>query len=1467
MKTRLLKAFLNACSLLAVMLATSALRGQVTLPGTSPYSENFNTTPGASGTSYPSGWASYDATTADNTMVVGNSASTAGANYNYGSRIGILGSGSSFSPSSIVLRIANTTGRTGLAISYDVVKIREQARSNSFNLEVSTTSATTGFTPVAGGAYTSGTIAQGTTTAFTNINISALDNVSGNVWIRWSYTEISGSGSRDGIALDNVVLSWGGSAPAVTTTTATTVTTSTATLRGTINANGQTVAASFNWGTTTSYGNAVAATPSMVTGSSATNISAAISSLSPNTQYNYRAVGTVSGTPSNGANSSFYTLAKVPGVLTVSNPDIFTLDVTVNATTENGNPAATEYAIREDAGNYVQADGSLDAGAVWQTAAQWATVTVTGLAANTTYGFSAKARNNAAVETAFGNSVSATTLVNTNPTLTVSSIAGFGEVCINTLSAVQSFTIDGINLSTDDITVGPLTGFTFSATETGTYTPSLALTQAGGTFSAQVFVRFEPTDAIPYGGNITVAGGAADAVAVAASGTGVNTLPAVATIAATALTASTAEVSGEVISEGCSPVTERGIVYSTAPNPELGGTDVTSVSDGGTNAAYTVSLSELAGATTYYSKAYSITAAGTSYGIQLSFTTAAVTAPVATAATDVAHNGFTANWDASEGAQSYRLDVSESATFGTASPATDLFFSEYVEGSSTNKYLEIYNGTGAAVDLSDYRIRLYSNGSATATGVSNDVQLSGSLANGSTVVLRNSGATVYTGTTVVVASVNFNGNDAVALYKISTASNVDIFGRIGEDPGAAWTDGAITTVDKTLVRKASVNSGITTNPASGFPTLATEWDVLNQNDVTGLGAHTFAGISPSFVAGYENLEVSGLSHAVAGLASETTYYYRVRAVAGNTSGNSNTISVTTGINTEPTLSVTELAPFDSACIFTIGDTNSITVSGINLTADDIIVGPLAGFSFSTAEMGAFTSSLALTQPGGTFSQQVFVRFEPTEAVAYTAEVEIGGGGALSVSAPVSAQGLDTTATIAITTATALTASTAEVDVNLVSEGCSDVVERGIVYATTADPELGGVDVVSISDNGTDPDFTVFISELSGATVYYVRAYAVNNGGTSYSESAAITTANVTAPVAIAATDVAGSSFTANWDASEGAQSYRLDVSESATFGTVSPATDLFFSEYVEGSSSNKYLEIYNGTGASVDLSDYRVRLYSNGSSSATTDVQLSGTLTDGSAVVLRNSAATVYAGTATVVASVNFNGDDAVALYKISASANVDIFGRIGEDPGTAWTAASLTTLDKTLVRKANVTSGVAANPASGFPTLATEWDVLDQNDVTNLGAHTFAGISPSFVPGYENLEVAGLSQAVTGLAPETTYYYRVRAVAGNTSGNSNTVSVTTEAGAGKPSGILKNVSGPGNDVTVYKQGTVLNIHASGDAIGSVSVYDLTGKVLFASENINQQDVALENLNAGNQVLVVKVMSVKKELFTKKVLF
>ena len=184
------------------------------------------------------------------------------------------------------------------------------------------------------------------------------------------------------------------------------------------------------------------------------------------------------------------------------------------------------------------------------------------------------------------------------------------------------------------------------------------------------------------------------------------------------------------------------------------------------------------------------------------------------------------------------------------------------------------------------------------------------------------------------------------------------------------------------------------------------------------------------------------------------------------------------------------------------------------------------------------------------------------------------------------------------------------------------------------------------------------------TIYYFRAYATSSAGTSYGSDVTFTTSNLSATVANTASNNSSTGFTANWDALNGASGYRLDVYRTTVLNT----TDLFISEYIEGTGTfEKYIEIFNGTGSSIDLSNYKLQLYSNGSATVSNEATLSGILTNGSTIVFKNSSSSLYAGTATVLTSVvNFNGDDAIALYKISTSSYVDIIGKIGNDPGTA---------------------------------------------------------------------------------------------------------------------------------------------------------------------------------------------------------
>ncbi len=186
----------------------------------------------------------------------------------------------------------------------------------------------------------------------------------------------------------------------------------------------------------------------------------------------------------------------------------------------------------------------------------------------------------------------------------------------------------------------------------------------------------------------------------------------------------------------------------------------------------------------------------------------------------------------------------------------ELFISEYVEGSGNDKAIEIYNPTNSPISLSGYTIARYSNGASTS-GTGGVTSLTGTIAAHATFVLVN-GQTTGTPTSpacsiamqalanqldgVYPAPTYMNGNDAITLEK--NAVIVDIFGKIGEDPGVAWTDvapytgslGTWWTKDHTLQRKQSVQQGVTVNPT--FFNVTVEYDSLLNNTWTGLGNHT-----------------------------------------------------------------------------------------------------------------------------------------------------------------------------------------------------------------------------------------------------------------------------------------------------------------------------------------------------------------------------------------------------------------------------------------------------------------------------------------------------------------------------------------------------------------------------------------------------------------------------------------------------
>jgi hypothetical protein len=226
------------------------------------------------------------------------------------------------------------------------------------------------------------------------------------------------------------------------------------------------------------------------------------------------------------------------------------------------------------------------------------------------------------------------------------------------------------------------------------------------------------------------------------------------------------------------------------------------------------------------------------------------------------------------------------------------------------------------------------------------------------------------------------------------------------------------------------------------------------------------------------------------------------------------------------------------------------------------------------------------------------------------------------------------------------------------------------------------------------------------------------------------------------------------------QYYFLFIALLVGAGLSAQCTDIFISEYVEGSNNSKGIEIYNPTNAPIDLSGYQYKRYSNGSTSNPNILQLTGTIQPYDVIVVVNGQtdsvdlgggawSTPCDPALQALADIldndypapsYFNGDDALTL-ETNAGAIVDIFGKVGEDPGQGWTddpTANYTdanggtwiTKDRTLQRHADVEEGVKTNPAL-FIAL-NEYDTLPKNYWGGLGSHD-CNCDPAFSIGEDD--------------------------------------------------------------------------------------------------------------------------------------
>ncbi len=306
--------------------------------------------------------------------------------------------------------------------------------------------------------------------------------------------------------------------------------------------------------------------------------------------------------------------------------------------------------------------------------------------------------------------------------------------------------------------------------------------------------------------------------------------------------------------------------------------------------------------------------------------------------------------------------------------ATDLFISEYIEGSSYNKALEIANFTGAPVNLSAYSIFKQTNG---AGSWSSELALSGTLNNGEVYVIVNSNAgatlTAQADLTTTSAALTFNGNDPVALFK--SGSLVDMIG--------TFNSSATYAQDVTMVRNSSVSS-----PNATYTT--SEWTNYAQDEFSYIGAHTFDGgtttdteaptvpallassnitetsFTLSWSASTDNIAVEGYEiykdgsltgtttstyYNLSGLSALTSYSMTVKAkdAAGNVSAASSTLVVQTNDDTAPTVPTSLASTNITESSFTLSwsaSTDNVAVTGYDVYKDGSFLATTTGTSYN-----------------------------------------------------------------------------------------------------------------------------------------------------------------------------------------------------------------------------------------------------------------------------------------------------------------------------------------------------------------------------------------------------------------------------------------------------------------------------------------------------------------------------------------
>jgi hypothetical protein len=687
-----------------------------------------------------------------------------------------------------------------------------------------------------------------------------------------------------------------------------------------------------------------------------------------------------------------------------------------------------------------------------------------------------------------------------------------GQMVIASTSAdIKTLTITNVNSSNATATGSVITnggsaitarGFCWSTTtnptienskssETGT-TGALTSTISGLSMGTTYYVRAYTTNSTgtSYGNELSF--------------TTTVGAPVVTTTSITAISSSSASSGGTVTDIGLSAISAVGVCWSTTDNPTIDN----SITNNGTTASFTSSLTGLAAGTTYYVRAYATNSFGTSYGDQLSFTTSTVAPTISTTAiTEISASSANSGGEvtATGGAALTAVGVCWSTT---ANPTTaNSITNDGITTPFTSNLTGLTPGT-------TYYVRAYATNSA---GTSYGNELSFTIqavaptvtTTAITAITENSASSGGTVTSTGGAALT-----AVGVCWNTTGNPTTADPKTNDGTTASFTSDitGLATITTYYVRAYATNSAgtsygteyiFTTITAPTVTTTAitaiTENTASSGGEVTSSGgaAITAQGVCWSTAtnpttADYftTNGTTTLFTSEIAGLSAGTTYY--VRAYATNSAGTSygNELSFTTpGVASSVITTAISLITASSAKSGgEITDTGGVALTAVGVCWNTAPNPTITNFITNNGTGTSFTSDITGLTAGTTY----YVRAYATNSsgTSYGEELSF-----TTLSAP----------TVTTTAISAITVNSANSGGEVTSTGGAAVTTQGVCWSTSVNPTTA---LPTKTTDGTTTPFTSNLTGLSAGTTYYVRAYATNSIGTSYGSELSFTTTAV-----------------------------------------------------------------------------------------------------------------------------------------------------------------------------------------------------------------------------------------------------------------------------------------------------------------------------------------------------------------------